>query len=88
MNDRIALRRTLVKVSRAVPRDREYLICRVTPGADWWDIDDLVVAVPGRRAMTDAISPHIWHAIPRERLSALESIAERHPNRLRVHTTR
>jgi hypothetical protein len=68
-----------------LPQDgRPYLVCRVTSGADWWDLDDEVAAVPGRQHVH---APHLakWHAVPLTRLAELEVIAERNPGRLVVH---
>lgn len=63
---------------------RPYLVCRVTPGNRWWDIDDEVRAIPGRRD-ADKRGSCKWHAVPANRLPDLQMIAERNPGRLIVH---
>lgn len=68
----------------SIPRDQPYFLCRITPGRDWWDLDDALGAVPGRRAV-NAGSQHRWHAIPQTRLSSLQVIASGAPGRLVAH---
>ena len=67
-----------------IPRGVQLLVCRVTPGNGWWELDDEVEALPGRIAVP-AKGSQRWHAFPESSLSALESFAERHPKRVVIH---
>lgn len=71
-----------------LPRDDgvEYLACRIKTGADWWDLDDELGALPGCRFVYTPTQAR-WHAIPAEQLGALQAIAERNPGRVIVHRT-
>jgi hypothetical protein len=69
-----------------LPTDRPYLVARIKSGADWWELDDRLNAIPGRRPV-NAPSVHRWHAIPVSRLSDLEAIAESNPGSVIVHRT-
>jgi hypothetical protein len=67
-----------------IPRGVDLIVCRVTPGRDWWDLDDAIASLPGQ---TNVVAPsvHRWHAFPMDALPALAVIAERNPGRLIVH---
>lgn len=67
-----------------VPRDKPYLLCRIKPGRDWWDLDDRLSAVPGRRPVY-ARNLQVWHAIPKDQISSLRVISEAAPGRLVAH---
>lgn len=86
MSDRIELRRALSIFRRGSLPEGDYLMCRIKPGRDWWDLDDALRALPGHR-MVIVPSPRQWHAIPTELLPALEVLAESNPGRLVVHVT-
>lgn len=67
-----------------IPRGVRLLVCRVTPGNGWWDIDDQLDRICGREGVI-APGAHRWHALPEGSLPALELIAESNPGRLVVH---
>lgn len=86
MSDRIVLRPALKWAMNSTPANGEYVLCRVSEGANWGGLDDLVYALPGRRAAEARFNYH-WHFIPLSQLPALELIAAQHPRRLYVHAT-
>ena len=77
--------RPALKASRwDIPRGGTHYLCRITSGHGWWDLDDELESLPGRRPVI-ARSNHPWHAIPVDQLQALEAIAESNPGRVIIH---
>jgi hypothetical protein len=82
----IAVRRILTAIQRDVPRGGAFYLCRAADGPTWWDVDEALQLIPGRRGVL-APSHRRWHAIPKDQMPALEAITERYPNSVIVHNT-
>lgn len=86
MDDATELINAAPKAWRRYPiADRsKYLACRVTPGADWWDIDDALQAITGRRSFP-GYSTIAWHLVPVSSGRELAAALDRYAGRVKVH---
>lgn len=86
MSEPIVLRRALKWAAPQIPERGRFLLCRVTPGRDWWDLDETLRTMPGRRTV-GYTGPYHWHLIPMDLLEELETVTQSYPGRVVIHHT-
>ena len=64
-----------------------WLLARVLPGSDWWDLSEVLDRVPGAvKADGKHRQPTQWIAVPAESLPALRELFAGRADRIRVHS--
>jgi hypothetical protein len=87
MNERTHIRPAKGYWRHLVPAEG-YLVCRVTAGRDWWDLDDELGALPGAHVLREGHSAYRWHVVPMACVPQLLSLNVEHTGRIRMHHAR